>query len=401
MEERRGSASGPPPGALAGIVALDLTTARSGPTCTKILADLGAEVLRIERPGDADGHVHYDEVDLNRNKKRIVLNLQDARGAAVFKRLASRADIIVENYRPGVKHRLGIDYETLSRENPRLIYASISGFGQAGPYRDRPGYDQIIQGMSGLMWLTGTMETAPLRVGLPIADLLAGYFCTLGILTALYERQISGRGQYVATSLLEALVGSLSFHAARYLNTGEVPPPVGNHHPLNAPMGVYAAQDGFLNIAVGSGDMWGRFCRAVDLPELAEDPRFAERRNRVKNRRDLDEMINRRLREKTVMEWVEKLNAAGVACGPIYKIDQVFADPQVRQAALFHEEVYKHGPMRVMCLPVSLSRTPSSVRLPAAEPGTHTAQILKSLGYTAEEIESFSAAGIISTGKEE
>ncbi len=230
---------------LADVLVIDLTTVRSGPTCPKILGDFGAEVVRVERPGETDrGRVYFDSVDLHRSKKSIVVNLQDPRGVEVFKTLAARADVVVENYRPAVKRRLGIDYELLSRENPRLVYGSISGFGQEGPYRDRPGYDQIIQGMSGLMWLTGTPESAPLRIGIPIADLLAGYFCAMGIILALVERQRSGRGQNVSTSLLEALVGSLSFQAASYVNTGTVPPPVGNHHPQTAPMGVYAAKDG-------------------------------------------------------------------------------------------------------------------------------------------------------------
>src|SRR5262249_8444868 len=240
------------------------------------------------------------------------------------KRLATGADVVVENYRPDVKRRLGIDYETLSRDNPRLIYASISGFGQDGPYRDRPGYDQIVQGMSGLMWLTGTAETAPLRVGIPIGDLLAGYFAAIGILVALIERQTSGRGQKVETSLLEALAGSLSFQAAKYVNTGEVPPPVGNHHPLTAPMGVYRASDGYFNLAVGNDDMWRRLCKMLDLPVMADDARFAGALARVKNRRALDVVLEEAFAKRSARDWVETLNAAGVACGPIYTVDQVF-----------------------------------------------------------------------------
>src|SRR3990170_5905409 len=243
---------------------IDLTTVRSGPTCTKILADLGADVLHVERPGDSGRErVFFDQGDLQRNKKSLVLNLQHPKGVEILHALALRADVVVENYRPDVKHRLGIDYDALARENPRLVYASISGFGQTGPYRDRPGYDQIVQGLSGLMWLTGTEATGPLRVGIPIADLLAGYFAAVGILLALLERERSGRGQWVETSLLAALVGSLSFQGAGYLSTGEVPPPVGNHHPLVAPMGVYRARAGHLNLAVGTEVMWGRLCRAL------------------------------------------------------------------------------------------------------------------------------------------
>jgi crotonobetainyl-CoA:carnitine CoA-transferase CaiB-like acyl-CoA transferase len=387
--------------ALSGITVIDLTTVRSGPTCTKILADFGADVVRIERPGETDrGRVFFDHADLHRNKRSVVLNLQDARGVDILRALTARADVVVENYRPDVKHRLGVDYETLSRDNPRLVYGSISGFGQEGPYRDRPGYDQIVQGMSGLMWLTGTPETAPLRVGIPIGDLLAGYFCAMGIMVALIERQRSGRGQYVSTSLLEALAGSLSFQAAKFLNTGEVPPPVGNHHPLTAPMGVYRAKDGFMNLAVGNDDMWARLTRVLGVPELAGDPRFAKNRERVRNRAAMDALIAERLAERPAAEWIETLNEAGVACGPIYTVEQVFADPQVQRAGLVHEQHHaEFGPVKVLGLPVALSRTPPTVRTPAAVVGADTREILTGLGHTPEAIDALAAAGVIEVTK--
>jgi crotonobetainyl-CoA:carnitine CoA-transferase CaiB-like acyl-CoA transferase len=382
---------------LARFKVVDLTTVRSGPTCTKILADFGADVLRVERPGgEGRERVFYDAADLHRNKRSVAVNLQDERGVAILKRLVTHADVVVENYRPDVKHRLGIDYETLSRENPRLIYASISGFGQDGPYRDRPGYDQIVQGMSGLMWLTGTEASAPLRVGIPIGDLLAGYFAAMGILLALLEREVSGRGQKVETSLLEALAGSLSFQAAKYVNTGEVPPPVGNHHPLTAPMGVYRARDGYFNLAVGNDDMWRRFCKALDLPALADDPRFAGAPGRVKHRAEMDRTLNEVFRTRTDAEWVEALNAAGVACGPIYTVDQVFADPQVRLAGLVREAANAAwGPHKVIGLPVHLSRTPAAVETGAPMTGEHTREILAALGYDAAAVEALLAAGVI------
>ena len=388
-------------GALSRVSVVDLTTVRSGPTCTKILADFGADVVRIERPGDAGrDRVYFDQADLHRNKRSAVVNLQDPRGVAIVKTLAARADVVVENYRPDVKRRLGVDWETLSAENPRLVYASISGFGQEGPYRDRPGYDQIVQGMSGLMWLTGTDEVAPLRVGIPVGDLLAGYFCALGVLVALFEREHSDRGQWVRTSLLEALTGSLSFQAAKYLNTGEVPPPVGNHHPLTAPMGVYRAQDGFLNLAVGNDEMFRRFAEVLGQPGLAQDERFARGPARVRNRRALDEILRAALAARPVAAWVETLNAAGVACGPIYTLDQVFADPQVRGLGLVHEQEHPaYGQVKVLGLPVALSRTPATVRAPAPEPGAHTREVLSGIGYDARQIDELAQAGVIEVTK--
>ena len=395
----------PPPAGrpLARFSVLDLTTVRSGPTCTKILADFGADVVRVERPGgEGRERVFFDAADLHRNKRSIAVNLQEPRGVAVVKRLAARSDVVVENYRPDVKHRLGVDYEALSRENPRLVYASISGFGQEGPYRDRPGYDQIVQGMSGLMWLTGTAESAPLRVGIPIGDLLAGYFCAIGILTALLEREVSGRGQKVETSLLEALTGSLSFQAAKYVNTGEVPPPVGNHHPLTAPMGVYRAQDGFFNLAVGNDDMWRRFCKAIDQPALADDARFAGMLARVRNRPALDVVLEAALPRGPAAEWVESLNAAGVACGPINTVDRVFADPQIRQADLVAEVANATwGPHKVLALPVHLSRTPARVEHAAPMTGEHTREILTTLGYDAAALDALLADGVIEQYKGE
>jgi crotonobetainyl-CoA:carnitine CoA-transferase CaiB-like acyl-CoA transferase len=388
---------------LARFSVLDLTTVRSGPTCTKILADFGADVLRVERPGgEGRERVFFDAADLHRNKRSIAVNLQDPRGVAIVRRLATRSDVVVENYRPDVKHRLGVDYESLSPDNPRLVYASISGFGQEGPYRDRPGYDQIVQGMSGLMWLTGTAESAPLRVGIPIGDLLAGYFAAIGILTALLEREVSGRGQRVETSLLESLAGSLSFQAAKYVNTGEVPPPVGNHHPLTAPMGVYRAKDGFFNLAVGNDDMWRRLCNALGQPSLAKDPRFGGMQARVKHRQALDTVLETALATRTAAEWVETLNAAGVACGTINTVDQVFADPQIRHADLVREVTNAAwGPHKVLALPVHLSRTPALVEHAAPMTGEHTREVLTALGYDAATQDALLADGIVEEYKGE
>ena len=250
------------------------------------------------------------------------------------------------------------------------------------------------------MWLTGTQETAPLRIGIPIADLLAGYFCAMGIVVALVERARSGRGQHVSTSLLEAMVGSLSFQAANYLNTGNVPPPVGNHHPQTAPMGVYPAKDGFMNLAVGNDEMFRRFCRALGVEELGDDARFAQGLERVKHRQALDAVVVERLATRTLAEWIDTLNAAGVACGPIYTVDRVFADPQVEQARLVHEQVHDtFGPVKVVGVPVNLSRTPATVRTPAPVPGAHTREVLGRLGYAAPEVDALAEAGVIEVVK--
>jgi len=383
--------------ALSRFSVVDLTTVRSGPTCTKILADFGASVLRVERiGGESQERLFYDSADLHRNKKSIAINLQDSRGVEIVRKLARNADVVVENFRPGVKHRLGVDYEALSAENPRLIYASISGFGQEGQYRDRPGYDQIVQGMSGLMWLTGDENSAPLRVGIPICDLLAGYFAAIGVLTALLEREASGRGQQVQTSLLEAMTASLSFQAAKFANTGETPPPVGNHHPLTAPMGVYRASDGYFNLAAGNDRMFARLAEAIGRADVASDPRFNSGFARVQNRRALDAVLDEVFATRPSAEWVERLNTAGVACGPIYKLDQVFADPQVQLAGLVHEVTNEAwGAHKVIGLPVRLSRTPSAVAHAAPMNGQHTRETLETLGYPAEMIETLLADGVV------
>ncbi len=338
----------------------------------------------------------YDSADLHRNKRSIAINLQDSRGVEIVRKLARNADVVVENFRPGVKHRLGVDYQALSAENPRLIYASISGFGQEGQYRDRAGYDQIVQGMSGLMWLNGDENSAPLRAGIPICDLLAGYFAAIGILTALLERETSGRGQQVQTSLLEAMTASLSFQAAKFANTGETPPPVGNHHPLTSPMGVYRGSDGYFNLAAGNDRMFTRLAEAIGRPELAADPRFAGGFARVQNRRDLDAVLDEVFIKRTAAEWVDALNAAGVACGPIYKLDQVFADPQVQLAGLLHEVANEAwGTHKVIGLPLKLSRTPPAVVHAAPMNGEHTRETLESLGYPAGVIETLLAERVV------
>ena len=323
---------------------LDLTRARSGPTAVRQLADWGANVIKIEEPGEQDGdggpfdrRHGSDFQNLHRNKRSITLNLKSPDGVAIFKRMVEKADVVVENYRPGVKHRLGIDYESLRKINPRLVYASISGFGQEGPYRDRPGLDHVVQGMGGLMSITGLPGQGPVRAGIAISDSSAGLYCAFGIVLALLEREHSGEGQWVQTSLLQALIAMLDFQAARWLVNREVPPQAGNNHPTAIPTGVFKTADGYINLAA-SGNLYERLCRAIGAPELIKHPDYADFKLRQKHRDALNEEIAARTVKKTSAEWIELLNEAGVPCGPIYTIDKMFADSQVQQIAMAQRE---------------------------------------------------------------
>jgi formyl-CoA transferase len=390
--------------ALSRFTVLDLTRVRAGPTAARQLADWGANVIKVELPehleaGEALGGARHgsDFQNLHRNKRSLALNLKTSQGVDVFRRLAARADVVVENYRPDVKKRLGIDYATLSKINPRLIYASISGFGQEGPYAARPGFDQIAQGMGGLMSITGQPGRGPMRVGIPVADLSAGIFCAFGILVALLERERSGKGQEVATSLLQAQVFMLDFQAARWLNAGEVPPQAGNNHPTSIPTGVFKTRDGHINIAASGGAIWERLCRAIGAEVLLDDPRYATADARSRNRDALNAAIEKHLADGTCAEWVERLNAAGVPSGPINSIDKVFADPQVEHLGLVQEIETgdARGRLRVVSQPVTLGRTPS--RLVAAPPecGQHTEEVLAEFGFSAEEIAALRKASAI------
>jgi len=383
---------------LAHIRVIDLTRARSGPTCVRQLADMGAQVIKIEQPDDEEGvsRHNFDFQNLHRNKRGVVLNLKDPRGLALLRQLAAKADVLVENYRPEVKKRLGIDYPDLRPLNPRLVYASISGFGQTGPYKDRPGYDQIAQGMGGLMSITGPPGNGPWRVGIPVADLSAGLLAAQGILVALLERERSGEGQWVHTSLLEAMVTMLDFQATRWLIGKEVPPQAGNNHPTSIPTGTFKVRDGYINIAAGGQHMWRRLCGALAAPELQGDSRFATPGKRSRNRDALTLALEEKLQTKTAAEWVERLNAAGVPSGPILTIDQVFANEQVQHLGiatpLMHPQL---GTIQVLGLPTTLSRTPGAVRTPTPEKGEHTNQILSELGFSAEAIQHLHEDGVV------
>jgi formyl-CoA transferase len=371
---------------------LDLTRVRSGPTCVRQLADWGANVIKIETPPGLEDQMGGpregpDFQNLHRNKRSMTLNLKAPEGLAAFKRMVKKADVVVENFRPDVKKRLGIGYKALARINPRLIYASISGFGQDGPYANRPGFDQIAQGMGGLMSITGLPGQGPVRVGLPIADLSAGLFAALGILVALLEREKSKKGQYISTSLLQAQIFMLDFQAARYLVNGEVAKQAGNNHPTSIPTGVFKTSDGYINIATTGQRIWQRFCETADASSLLKKPEYETAAARSKNRDALNAEIDTFLAARTSAEWVDRFNGAGVPCGPIYSIDQMFADPQVQHLGIAQSVTKKDkGKMKLLAQPVTLSRTPSRLAARPPDLGEHTDAVLKEFGFSKKDI---------------
>jgi formyl-CoA transferase len=388
---------------LARFKVLDLTRARAGPTCVRQLVDWGAEAIKIEMPGGRDGdgmggNRHgFDFQNLHRNKRSMTLNLRDPEAVAIFKRLVQDADIVVENYRPGVKKRLGIDYDSLRPINPRLIYGSISGFGQSGPYRDRPGVDQIAQGMGGLMSITGIPGQGPVRVGIPIADLCSGIFLAQGILVALLERERTGEGQWVHTSLLEAMLSMLDFQASRWLIKGEVPKQAGNDHPTGIPTGVFPTADGHINIAASGQNLWERCAKALGAPELIDHPEHKTGPLRSQNRKAVNERIAAITKTKPSAYWLEAMNKAGVPCGPINTIDQTFAEPQVKHLGIARAVKHpKLGDIKVVGQPINLSDAPQPKELkPTPELGEHTEEVLAGLGYDGKAIANLKASGVI------
>jgi len=396
---------------LGDIRVVDLTVARAGPTCVRQLADWGADVIRVEPPvappeeppeepagrewigGSRHGS---DFQQLHRNKRSLSLNLKSPAGREVLLRLVDTADVLVENMRPPVKHRLGIDYDTVHARNPRLVYGSISGFGQDGPYGQRGGVDQIAQGMGGLMSVTGLPGSEPMRVGIPVSDLAAGLYLAIGVLVALHERERSGTGRWVQTSLLEAMIAMMDFQAARWTVDKNVPGQEGNHHPTIVPMGCFATADGYVNIGTAGGRLLSAFCAVIGLPGLPDDPRFDAAEKRSANRTELNALIADRLRTRSTAAWIEALNEAGVPCGPVYRMDEVFSDPQVAHLAMTQE--VRHpvlGPLTLVRNAVRMTDASDTVRTPSPDPGDHTGEVLAGLGYSRAEIERLRRQAVI------
>jgi crotonobetainyl-CoA:carnitine CoA-transferase CaiB-like acyl-CoA transferase len=391
----------PASGALARFRVIDLTQVRAGPTACRQLADWGADVIQVQMPehmrGDdtLGGQDGSDYQYTHRNKRSVTLNLKEPEGIALLKRLIATADVVVENFRPDVKFRLGIDYATLAEANPGLVYASISGFGQTGPYASRPGFDQIAQGMGGLMSVTGSPDDGPMRVGIPIADLCAGIFAAQGVLVALLERDVSGKGQWLHTSLLEAMVYMMDFQTSRWLIDGEIPTQAGNYHPTSIPTGVYKARDGFMNIAVFGSKIWERFCEILGAPEWIADQRYHDKAGRSVNRDSLNAEINRRLAAHDRAHWIEQFNEGGVACGQINDVRDVFEEPQIKHLQMVREvESARLGKQRLVGQPVQLERTPSTIARAAPRRGEHTEEVLAELGLEGPELQRMREKGV-------
>lgn len=391
---------------LSGIKVLDLTRALAGPFCTMILADLGADVWKTEPtphgdmvrgwgPFVGDTSVYY--LSINRNKRSIAIDFRSNDGANVLRDLAKTCDVIVENFKPGITTKLALDYETIAKFNPGVVYASISGFGQGGAYENWPGVDQIAQGMSGLMSLTGSAASGPIRLGIPIGDLTAGMWSAIGVLAAINQRSTTGRGRRVDTSLIGSLIGLLCVQGQRYLSLGEVPGPAGNEHPVIAPYGMFRTRNGPINVAVPNESMWRIFCDALKRADLFEDPKYRDNTARMKNRRELTQIINEELSKCDKEYWAQRLVESGIPAGPIFTLDEVFRDSHVRSSGcIANIEHPTLGQLDLIANPIALNESGRlPMRLPPPLLGEHTVNILHTLGYSRDLVESLLRSGTI------
>jgi crotonobetainyl-CoA:carnitine CoA-transferase CaiB-like acyl-CoA transferase len=392
--------------ALEGIKVLDMSRALAGPYCTMMLADMGAEVIKVEIPGRGDDSRSWGPpfvegesayfMSVNRNKKSIVLNMKSEKSSEIIHKLIKQSDVLVENFRPGAMERLGLDYERVKEMNPQLIYCSISGFGQDGPYRMLPGMDQVLQGMGGIMSMTGEPGGPPIKVGVAIADITGGMFAAYGIVVALYNRMKTGRGQMVDASLLDIQVGLLTYRAGAYLTSGEIPQPVGSGHPVIVPYQAFKTKDVYINIAVANEQLWEKFCKTVGLEKIMDEPRFATNPKRVENREELIKIISDLFATRNGEEWLKMITDAGIPCGPIYTVDKIFIDPQVLHRQMLKELDHpKAGKIKVTGVPVKLSDTPGEVRTSPPVLGQHTQEILTELGYSEQDVEAMRQEKVI------
>ncbi len=390
--------------ALSRFKVLDLSRVRAGPNCVRILTDFGADVIRIEPPPGIDPNEAMfaanrkggDFQNINRNKRSMTLNLKRPGARDVLLRMVREADVVVENWRPDVKKKLGLEYEALAAVNPRIILASISGFGQDGPHAWRPGFDQIVQGMGGLMSVTGQPGTGPVRAGLAVADMSAGLYTAIGILTALLEREVSGKGQWVHASLLHAQIAMMDFQMARYLNDNDVPVQAGNDHPTSSPMGLFEASDGVFNLGASGEGNWVRLCELLACPQWRNDPDFQNETLRVQHRTRLNAELAEIFKTQSVRHWVAMLNEGGVPAGPVYTVPEVFEDEQVRHLGVTSSLDTPYGKrMHYITQPVTLARTPSQVVAPAPGWGEHTDEVLSEAGYTEAEIRRFHEEAVV------
>lgn len=393
--------------ALSGVQVLDLTRALAGPYCTLMLGDYGADVIKIELPGRGDDTRHWGPpyidgesayfLSINRNKRSLTLNLKDPAGREVFMRLARNADVVVENFTPGVVNRLGIDYEAVKAENPRIVYSSISGFGQTGPYREKPAYDQMMQGLGGIMSLTGDPDGQPQKIGVALADIGAGMLAAYAVMTALFHRERTGVGQYIDVSMLDLQVAWLTYQAATYFATDTPPPRVGAAHPNLVPYQAFKCADGkYINVAVGNERFWQRFCKALGREDLVEMPEYAQNKDRVKNRDQLVALLQQEFDTRSTNRWVDILEEAGVPCGPINDLADVFSDPQVKARDMLLEVQHPSaGKIKQTGIPIKFSATPGSIDSPPPLLGQHSKEILLELGYSQDEVEALEQQEVI------